>query len=101
LSFLAILAKNDENMHFLAYCCELGCYDINYLGFLNSSAAIWQQLLHLDRYGKKFLKKLQIFSKKYQFFEKLVFFGDPPKGAYDYGWYGKFEGFLRSLDTQL
>ena len=48
---------------------------------------------------KKFLKKLQIFSKKYQFFEKLVFFGDPPKGAY--GRYGKFQGFLRSLDTQL
>jgi hypothetical protein len=75
---LAILAKNDENMHFLAYCCELGCYDINYLGFLNSSTAIWQQLLHLDRYGKKISQKATDFFQKISIFRKIGVFWGPP-----------------------
>jgi len=50
-------------MQFLAYCCEIGAYDINFLGLLHSSANIWQQLFHLDRYGeKKISQKVTEFS---------------------------------------
>jgi len=71
---LAKKPKKGQKTCFLAVCCEIGAYDINFLGLLHSSAAIWQQLFPLDRYGeKKFSKSYRIFPKNIHFSKKCFF----------------------------
>jgi len=94
------LAKNGKNSQFLAHCCEIGAYDINFLGLLHSSAAIWQQLFHLDRYGKKkFSKSYRIFPKNINFSKNWCFLGTPLRGHI--GGMVNLRFFLGSLGTQL
>jgi len=50
-------------MHFLAYCCELGCYDINFLGLLHEMEDFTLVLESLDLQLMKAFYRFLISSK--------------------------------------
>jgi len=102
-SFLAKIAKMIKICslsQFLSHCCEIGSYDINFFCLLHSSAAIWQQLFHIDRFCKIISQKATQFFLKIFIFRKIGVFGAPPQRGH-MGCMVNLRFFIISLTTQL